>query len=591
MRTLLVGLDGFDHGLFETMRERGELPRLGELAGRGIAGRMSAPPPAATIPSWTSILTGVNPGRHGLFDLMHREGYRLRRAGSEKREAPGIFEMLSSAGRSVVAIGFPGTFPPLEVRGVLLAGPDSPAAVRGRRAGCWPATLHDALVTRFGEDYLSFDPLNQFRSRTTAGPSWYREATGVLVETVGRRIELALYLAGKADGDGPDLLAVHFPEPGAAGRQFWHLHDLNSPRRPEWIDDFVDEATGRVADPVADVYRAVDSACGELVDRFHPGCVVVVSDHGMGGNGTRIASINRRLADEGLLNLERDVGVAAGDVLGLVRRIGLEVVPPDLREGLLGGVGGTVAAEIISRIRLGSIDWARTAAFSEDLGDAPSVHLNEMGREPDGIIHRSERSWWLQHVVDALEEWKAPAAQGEVPPGERSVVERVHLREDLFRGPHLDRIPSLLLELARDGTYGLTLHPGAFRRMREPVEPLPQDLILGSQARSMPGGHRPDGLFLMAPVGDGSGIDAAAAGDPSQESVAPLVLELAGFRVPGHFDAEPGRVTSEKLELLDEQTLVEDFHAAREHAGESRAPRDDGGGDAIRKKLEDLGYL
>ncbi|MBW2263297.1 MAG: hypothetical protein JRG91_15120, partial [Deltaproteobacteria bacterium] len=250
-----------------------------------------------------------------------------------------------------------------------------------------------------------------------------------------------------------------------------------------------------------------------------------------------------------------------------------------------------VAAEIVSRIRFGSIDWSRTIAFSEDLEDAPSIHLNEMGRDPDGIVHRSERTWWLQHVVDALEEWKVPTAGGEVPPGERSVVERVRLREDLYRGPHVDRLPSLVLELARDGDYTLNLHPGAFRRMREPVELLPEDLLLGLQARSMPGSPRPEGLFLLAPVEDGDGIDPTAAGDASQEAVAPIVLELAGFRVPGYFDVEPGRVTSGKLEWLDERTLHEAFLSARERLRDPDRSTDDEGGDAVKKRLEDLGYI
>lgn len=586
---LLVGLDGLDHGLFEEMARGGRMPRLEALRAQGRADVLLAPPPAAPVPSWATILTGVGPGRHGLFDFMHRDGYRLRFAGSEVREAPNVFEMLSAAGRSVVAVGFPTTHPPLEVEGAIVAGPDSPAAVRSRRGGCHPSELHDMLVGRFGEDYLPFDVPGPLGS-TSSGPSWTRDALARLAETIGRRIEVTLFVADRVADLRPDLAAVHFPEAGIAGRRFWHLHDLNSPRRPEWIDDFLDESTGRIADPLARVYSQLDSAVGELVDRLAPGFVVVVSGHGMCGSGTRLASLNRFLVDEGFLHLERDAGVAAGDVLGLFKRIGLEMVPAELREELLTGVGSTVAAEIVSRIRLGSIEWGRTAAFSEDLDDAPCVHLNEMGREPEGLVHRSERTWWLRLVVDALEGWRAPGAPGQVPPGPRPVVEKVHLREDLYRGPHVDRLPSLIVELADDDGYGLSLHPGRFRTMRSPVEPLPEELLEDSPVRSQPGRPGPRGVLVAAATGSASArMDAL--GPVTQETVAPLVLELAGFRVPGYFDVEPGRVTDGELEWLDRRTLHEAFREARARLRTRPGARDEEGEQAVRKRLEDLGYL
>jgi len=587
-RVLLVGLDGFDHGMFESMAARGSLPRLQELGGRGAAWLLRSPPPSATISSWTTILTGLNPGRHGLFDFMQRDGYRLRFTGALRREAPSILEILSTAGRRVVSAGFPGTFPPVDVNGIVLAGWDSPVAIRGRRAGCSPAHLHDELVRRFGEDYLPFDVLNQFRAGTDAGPGWYRDATSRMRETIGRRVELLTFLVERAGGD-PDLVAVHFPEADTAGHHFWHLHDLNSPRRPPWIGQLVDEETGGLADPLAEVYAALDRAVGELVDRLRPGCVAIVSDHGMGGSGTRLASINRLLAREGFLNLEREIG-RTGDLLGTVQRLGLELVPPDLRQELLGPVGSTVAAEIVSRVRFGGMDWPRTAAFSEDLNYAPSIHMNEMGRDPAGTIHRSERTWWLKLVVDALEGWEADTPEGVVPPGRSRVVERVHLREDLFRGPHLDRMPALVLELARDAGYTLNLHPGRFRSMREPVERLPDDLLQGSKGRSMPGSHRPEGVFILAST-DGIALSASEAGQVVQESVTPLILEIAGLRVPGHFDSEPGRVTDSKLEWLDGRTLAEAWDGARRKAGEARRPSDEEGDRAVKQRLEDLGYF
>ncbi len=573
------------------MISAGGLGHIRTLATAGQLGVLGSPPPTATIPSWTNILTGVNPGRHGLYDFTRRDGYSIRFGTGDRREAPNLFEMLSALGRTVVAIGFPGTFPAVRVRGAMLAGWDSPAALRGKREGCHPAVLHDELVSMFGESYLPFDVLDQFDAGTSRGPSWYRDATARLVQTIGRRIELSMHLSERVDDGPPDLLAVHFPEADTAGHHFWHLHDLNSPRRPGWIETFIDQRTGRVADPLAQIYEALDSAVGEIVERYCPDVVVIVSDHGMGGSGMRLASINRLLLMEGFLHTTHGIGEAAGDMIETVKRIGLSVIPPDLREEIVGGKGSRVAGTLASRIRLGGIDWSRTAAFSEDLNYAPSVYLNILGREPDGLIHKSERTWFLQMAVDALGAWEADSVPGEMPPGARRVVRSVHLREELFHGPYIDRLPDLVLELDTDAGYSFHLSPGRFRSMDSAVEPMPADLMQGSKGLSMPGSHRPDGIFVAAAVSEkasascrlGAGIDL------QQTSVAPLVLELMGLRAPGHFDTDPERVTDGKLEWVDEHFLADAYQAARSPMSEASTDTEDDR--AVKQRLEDLGYI
>jgi predicted AlkP superfamily phosphohydrolase/phosphomutase len=587
MRVLLLGLDGLDHALVNGLVDAGEMPTVARLSGDGVRRELVSPPPTATIPAWTSILTGVNPGRHGLFDFTRREGYAIR-FGPGRREAPNVFETLSALERRVVAVGFPGTFPAVRVRGAMLAGWDSPAAIHGRREGCHPPGLHDELVRTFGEDYLPFDTLDQFRAGTSAGPAWYRQAASRLRESIGRRIELALHVAEGLPGGPPDLLAVHFPEADTAGHHFWHLHDLNSPRRPGWIDGFLDEATGRVSDPLARVYAALDAAVAEMVDRFGPDVVVVVSDHGMGGSGLRLASINRLLAMEGLLHVQRGAGEALGGALDRLKRVGLGVLPPEVREHVVGGAGRRLAGTMAARIRFGGIDWSRTAAFSEDLNYAPSVYLNQVGREPRGIVREGDRRWWLGLVTDALEGWEAVSPPGEIPPGTRRVVESVHPREELFSGPHVDRLPDLVVRLASDGGDSYSLAPGMFRLMDSAVEPLPAHLLQGSKGRSMPGSHRPGGVFAAAPTsGAAAGCDMTVLEDVRQTSVAPLLLELMGFRAPGWYDSDPARVTDGDLEWVDERFIVEAFERSR-----SPAPPPDGDDErAVEKRLEDLGYL
>ena len=69
---LIVGLDGATLDLIEPWASDGTLPHLAGLLRQGAWGRLASTVPPATLPSWTSFMTGVNPGRHGIYDFTRR---------------------------------------------------------------------------------------------------------------------------------------------------------------------------------------------------------------------------------------------------------------------------------------------------------------------------------------------------------------------------------------------------------------------------------------------------------------------------------------------------------------------------------------
>jgi predicted AlkP superfamily phosphohydrolase/phosphomutase len=73
MRTVIIGLDAFDPKVFERLAEHGRMPTLDRLAGTGGYSRFGVANPPQSEVSWTSIATGLDPGRHGLFDFVHRD--------------------------------------------------------------------------------------------------------------------------------------------------------------------------------------------------------------------------------------------------------------------------------------------------------------------------------------------------------------------------------------------------------------------------------------------------------------------------------------------------------------------------------------
>ena len=65
------------------------------------------------------MVTGVNAGRHGIWDFSERDesGYRLRLVNGSDNRAPALWTRLSAAGRRVGVVNVPFTWPAPEVDG------------------------------------------------------------------------------------------------------------------------------------------------------------------------------------------------------------------------------------------------------------------------------------------------------------------------------------------------------------------------------------------------------------------------------------------------------------------------------------------
>src|SRR5204862_208029 len=129
-RLLVIGLDGATLDLVRPWAAAGRLPVLARLMAVGAWGPLRSTIPAATFPAWTSLVTGVNPGRHGVLDFTERVPgtYRVRFVNGSWRRAPALWTRLSAAGRRVAVLTVPATYPPEPIDGVMVSGFDSPLA-------------------------------------------------------------------------------------------------------------------------------------------------------------------------------------------------------------------------------------------------------------------------------------------------------------------------------------------------------------------------------------------------------------------------------------------------------------------------------
>src|SRR5208337_4823443 len=98
-------------GLIDPWIAARRVPHLGRLRRQGLWGPLASTVPPTTFPSWSTFMTGVNPGKHGIFDFTRRQlgSYGVQFVNASFRKAPTIWKLLSDAGRRVGVLGVPGT--------------------------------------------------------------------------------------------------------------------------------------------------------------------------------------------------------------------------------------------------------------------------------------------------------------------------------------------------------------------------------------------------------------------------------------------------------------------------------------------------
>ena len=151
-KVIVLGLDGLEPKIVESMIDRGELPNLAKLRQAGSYTRLKTTYPAQTPVAWSSFATGTNPGGHGIYDFIRRDPrtyqpdlalnqfeapkgmLALPRVVSRRKGVP-IWRVLANSGISSTVLRCPCTFPPDADCGNILAGVGVPDLRGGQGTG------------------------------------------------------------------------------------------------------------------------------------------------------------------------------------------------------------------------------------------------------------------------------------------------------------------------------------------------------------------------------------------------------------------------------------------------------------------------
>ena len=555
-RVFVFGIDGGTLDLVRPWVEAGELPNFKRFLDSGTAGDLTAAMPPITGPSWTSFYTGVNPGKHGIFDFVRRARgeYRMMPVNASYVDGEKLWTILSKAGKKVCVLNAPLSYPPEPVNGLFVTGMMTP-----------PAAKDYTQPPGFAQDLAQNIPGYEIWPAEMFHPMGNEKA---LLESakwlVGLRRK-AMSLMAEREPDW-DLFFLVFSATDIVCHALWHGMDATHPRHdpaaPAWLKN-----------AVLDIYREVDVVLGEVLDRWGEDALcVIMSDHGFGPLDGYL-HVNSWLHSNGWLKLK-------GGARGAVKRTAFaaNVTPVAIyrlafKLGMGKRVGRTVRARkglvqsVLDKLFVGfdDVDWAHTRAYS--LGNVGPIYVNLRGREPNGIVEPGEE---YEGVVTAIE--RSLRAMKHPKTG-APLIEKVHRKAEIYWGEHFDEAPDLMFfpKDLRYCAYG--------------------DVNFASKSWFAPphdgrsGFHRMNGIVAL----HGPGVrPQAPLGAASIVDLTPTILAALHVPIPSYMD---GRVLQEAF-TDDYNTAHRPLYAESELTAASEvqefSAEDE---EEVAKRLEDLGYL
>jgi predicted AlkP superfamily phosphohydrolase/phosphomutase len=251
-RALVIGLDGMPRSLLYRLIGQGVLPRLGEVVADSGCAELVAPIPEISSTSWATFLTGVNPGRHGIYGFVDLQpgGYRTYFPNVEHLCAPPLWQHAGEHGRTTVCLNVPSTYPAPNIKGTLVSGFVAPAIERAVR----PRWLVEPLKAL---DYELDVEVGDVR----ADPAGF---VARVRRSLSARTKAFRYLLSSQPWD---LAVAVFTETDRLQHFLWRaVDDPGDPLHAE----------------ILDFYRQVDAAVGEVMALAPDVRPILVSDHGFG---------------------------------------------------------------------------------------------------------------------------------------------------------------------------------------------------------------------------------------------------------------------------------------------------------------------
>lgn len=534
-RVFLLGLDGGSWNVFDHLFGLGLMPNFQRLCAEGASGVLESTIPPITPVAWTSLMTGADPGKHGIFAFRKTKpdnSYLPLPVNRLDMEIPTVFDYYRED-PGFVSLNLPMSFPATPLAGRMITCMMTPQGQTDR--ACHPPDLLDR-IRGAGIAYVIDPKLQEKADPQDLFTGWGQDTPGFIarLEAITEARMQAIHLLL---GERPWTVFVAVV---VGTDRIQHLC---------W-DALMSAGEDPVTRAAHGYYRGLDGHLGGLMAALDPqDTLLVVSDHGFTRTHGSFQT-NEWLRRHGWLAKREARRHPLYRVKTLLNRLGVT-------RARLGRFLGEARSSRL-QLRASHIDWAATQAF---LSGPFAIRVNLQGRETLGTVAAADYDALVGRIAAALRELRDD--QGNL------LIARVDLGRDLYRGEGGGQPGDVVFTFRDDLNY--TAYAG---ELDGPV--LRTDI-------SKQGDHRRDGI--VAAWGGGirpQGRDLRL----SICDVLPTLMHLSGRAVPTVCD---GRVVQEWLTGGDPVAVDPDwrrFQGRKEQITYTAAQERE-----INDRLKALGYL
>ena len=195
-KAIFLGLDGLDPERTEKLMAEGKLPNLSRIREQGCYSRLRTTFPALSPVAWSTFATGVNPGKHNIFDFLNRDlrtyapelssakvrppdrvlrigKYRIplsRPSVELRRKSEPFWKILGRHAISSTILRVPITFPPDQFKGRLLSAMSTPDLRGTQGSFSWFSTRPTTEACEGGTRY-PLRPVEDWFEGVLVGPN------------------------------------------------------------------------------------------------------------------------------------------------------------------------------------------------------------------------------------------------------------------------------------------------------------------------------------------------------------------------------------------------------------------------------------
>ncbi|NMB99609.1 MAG: hypothetical protein GYA35_04920 [Thermoanaerobaculaceae bacterium] len=403
-KLLIIGIDGGTLELINRFVSSGKLPFFRKIMEDGCYGELKSTVPALTPPAWTSSFTGVNPGKHNIFDFFRfdKETKSMKIISSLERKYPSFWEILTKYGIKTGVYNIPCSYPADIVNGFMVTGMGTPSGCGGF---AFPKDeekiLNEIKRKKFGANSVLLEKNRR------------EDFLNDIYATTEIDEEIAVKLLKKYN---PQVFMYVYDESDRVMHFFWHDFDENHPKH--------DKET-IFKDAILNYYERMEDGIKKFLKEFGECDLVIYSDHGFGPLYKDVY-VNRLLWKWGYLKTNQYAKESAQKPL--YKRILKEIIPTKMRRYYREKIKPSPLSN-----PLGYVDFDSSTA----------VYTSVSGRSII-ILKEEERERIKQELKEKLENY-IDEKTGIKP------FKEVFFKEEIYQGEWLSGAPDIIIE--EDGRY------------------------------------------------------------------------------------------------------------------------------------------